>query len=709
MTPDVIAQLNKEDDKSPLHKALLEHGLQLVKMSRGKMSESYGTWDMHDQVFRGLRYFDRDDIEQSRQGKPVKMVVPNTFAQVMTFDSFLFLMFNQNRTFFELVPTGDEDYGDKEKDMELLLQRDLRKNQWNATLFQHLLDVGRFGVGVNECYWTKEMTHAYLQPEPKVVTYNTVESTIRSGSAWQEFVKYEGNLVRPISPYRWYPDTRFPLTEFQRGEFCACEEEFSITSLRALEDAGEVAGIDHIKELNPNFTKLRGGESRFSFDVVTETKRTTGGSMYKPGQSEGTVIVTKLQVRLTPSKFKLENDKKLGPEEFPIMYHLWYANDNRVIRCEPAYWWHDQFGYSLSQFTPDMQHTVNTGLAELIYRLQDVISWHINSRITDVRRNMRGRLIVDPGGIETSSLDGDGDVYLRSNVSKAGVDRFVKQLDMRDTTQGHMQDADILGKVMQTVTGVNDNIMGQYNTGRRSAQEARTVLSGAAGRMKLHGYMIWESGIAPMGKMMLSNLRQSLSFESFARAIGGRPEEQQARFAAFQGLPEEVICGDDYFIFDSTLQSEKGFMAQSLQDLLSVILQSDPVAAAKLAQGIDPTKIVDEIQYLRGAGNVKRFRYSPEEQQAIAAEQQARLEMENKPHPKPPTDSMNYADTPEDIKRQIEQAAGFQPSAIGGTTEYAANGSSSTTTTDHSTSPSVDRSVHLTVHNKKEQPKTKGK
>lgn len=707
MTQDVIDQLNKEDDQTPLHKSLLEHGLDLIKMSRGKMSENYQTWDTHDMVFKGLRCADQDDKEQAQKGKPIKMVVPNTFAQVMTFDSFLFLMFNQNRTFFELVPTGDEDYGDKEKDCELLLQRDLRKNSWNAVLFQHLLDVGRYGIAVNDCYWTRDVVHAYVQPEPKVITYNTVESTIRGGSAWQEYVKYEGNLVGPISPYRWFPDTRFPLTEFQRGEFCGCEQEYPITQLRRLANTGEVAGIDHIKELNPNFTKLRGGESRFSFDIPADAKRTTG-SLYKPGQSEGTVIVTKLQVRLVPSKFYLDDkEKKLGPEEFPIMYHLWYANDNRVIRCEPAYWWHDQFGYSVSQFTPDMQHTVNTGLAELIYRLQDVISWHINSRITDVRRNMRGRLIVDPGGVETSSLDGDGDVYLRSNVSKAGVDRFVKQLDMRDTTQGHLQDADILGKIMQVVTGVNDNIMGQYNTGRRSAQEARTVLSGAAGRMKLHGYMIWESGIAPLGKMMLSNLRQSLSFESYARAIGGRPEEQQARFEAFQGTPEEVICGDDYFIFDSTLQSEKGFMAQSLQDLLAVILQSDPVAAAKLAQNIDPAKIVDEIQYLRGAGNVKRFRYTPEEAQQIAMEQQARLEMENKPHPKPPTDSMSYKDTPEDIKRQMEAAAGFQPSRIGGTTET--NGQTSTTTIDHSTSPSVDRSVHLTVHNKKETPKPKGK
>ena len=221
-----------------------------------------------------------------------------------------------------------------------------------------------------------------------------------------------------------------------------------------------------------------------------------------------------------------------------------------------------------------MHHTLSLGLANLIYRLQDVISWHINSRITDVRRNMRGCLIVNPQGIEPTSLDGDGDVYLRSGVSKSGVDRWIKQLDMRDTTQGHLADADILGKIMQVVTGVNDNIMGQYNTGRRSAQEARTVLSGAAGRMKLHGHLLWDSLFGPLGRMMLSNSRQELSFESYSRVIGGNPEELQDRFAAFQGTPEEVITGDDYFTFNSTLSTEKGFMAQSLQDLLAVILQN---------------------------------------------------------------------------------------------------------------------------------------
>jgi hypothetical protein len=88
-------------------------------------------------IYKGERYPDRDDVEMSKRDKPVKMVVPTTFAQVMTFASFLFMLFTQNRSFYELLPTGDEDYGTKYRDSEKILDRDTRANAWNTLLFQH--------------------------------------------------------------------------------------------------------------------------------------------------------------------------------------------------------------------------------------------------------------------------------------------------------------------------------------------------------------------------------------------------------------------------------------------------------------------------------------------------------------------------------------------------------------------------------------------
>lgn len=633
MTQDVKDELNKKDGPlSNFHQTLLDESKALVKLSRSKMSTYYSKWDLFDQVYRGERMLDEKDVQAAAKDEPVKMVVPHTFAQVMTFSSFLFLLFTQNRTFFELTPTGAEDHGQKHEDMEAVLENNLRYNQWNSLLFQQLLDVSRFGLCINDCCWTKDVVHAYVEGQPQVGTFQNVQFQSYGQSEWQEFVKYEGNIVSSVSPYRFFPDPAFPITDFKRGRFCADEMEYSKEQLFKMQEAGEVAGIDDIPPFPANWDKLRGGDTRTAMDL-----NKTDNFLIGPTKANPTVLVTRMQRWLVPSKYEIgPNDKKLGPEEFPVLYHLWYANDSRVIRCEPAYYWHNEFSWNVGQFTPDMHHTVNRGLADLIYRLQDVITWHINARITDVRRNLRGRNIVDPSGIEMSTLDGDGDIYLRKSAAKSDVRRWVTPMQVNDVTGSHMTDAEVLGKIMEIVTGVNNNAMGQYNSGRRSAQESRTVTAGAAGRMKMHGQLIWDSAIAPLGRKALSNCRQSLSSETFGRIVGldNDPQSAQMRYSQFKGTPAEVICGDDYFVFDSTLSSEKGFMAQSLQELLGVILQSDPVAAQRMAQGVDPVKIVEEIQYLRGSGNIKRFRYTPEEQQAIRAAQQQQFEAQqqsNKP------------------------------------------------------------------------------
>ena len=107
---------------------MLNHVKGLVKMSRSKMSDYYETWDQQQDIYKGERMSDKVYLEQAMRDKPIKMVVPTTFAQVMTFTSFLFLLYTQNKTFYELLPTGDEDYGTKQRDIEKVLDRDTRAN-----------------------------------------------------------------------------------------------------------------------------------------------------------------------------------------------------------------------------------------------------------------------------------------------------------------------------------------------------------------------------------------------------------------------------------------------------------------------------------------------------------------------------------------------------------------------------------------------------
>lgn len=603
MTPDVIAELQRKD-ASEFHSSLLDYCKRLVRSSRSDMSKRYADWDLNQLVYEGKRMPDDEDVDMSRQGKPVKMVVPNNFAQTMTFTSFLFLMFKQNRNFFELEQGRDvSDGGAKKADSEAILNRDWRRNSGSTLLFQNLRDVAVFGVAPMETCWTKELSRIYVNPSaPVLQVSNGVTVTSRAGSGWEEYVKFEGNLVRNISPYRFFPDTSFALVDFHKSKsFCAWEEDYTLNDLRDLESRNEVAGVDFIEGLPSDLRKARGAETRLSFDIKT--------AKFDQEKGDSPVVVTKVQVWLVPSKYKFgATDKALGPEEFPVLYHVWYANDNRVIRAEPSYVWHNEYGCGLAQFTPDMHESVSgLSLCGLIYYLQDVISWMINSRITNVRRAIQNRNVVNPSFVEPKSYDGEGDIYIKKGIGRVDPRMAVMQLPVTDVTAGHMQDADILGKLMQMVSGVNDNAMGQYNSGRRSASEARVVTAGAAGRMKMHGHLIWEQCLGRLGRLMLSNSRQSLSFESFARVTGG----DQTRFSAFQGTPEEIVCGDDYMVFDSTLSSEKGFMAQNLQELLQIIFSANPMAAQQFAMKVDPTKIFDELQYLRDGSPVEQFYYEP--------------------------------------------------------------------------------------------------
>lgn len=604
MPADVNKALKEKSENNPLHAALLDRARALIKRSKSKMASQYSNWDIHDRVFRGEHIPDSEDRANEQKAKPSKMIVPNTFAQVMTFTSFLFLLYTQNRTFYELGANADDDFSNVTDDSERLLERDCRYNNWNTRLFQLLLDTGRFGLAVLDCSWTKSYTWAKVPQTPISLTSAGISSEIASPSpAFQRFLKYEGNLVRNVSPYRFFPDVSFPIADFQKGEFVAVEEDYTIAQLKDMEANGEVFGIDFIEPLSKSLRDLIGGQVTGSLREVSDQEM----SKFDATNKAAIALVTKIQMKIVPASFEFGPDnEKLGEEQFPIIYHFWVANGNRVIRFEPSGYWHGEFSIGVAQFTPDMQRTITDGIAELIYPLQQTISWYVNSHIRSVQRVIGNRLIIDPKVIDTKTLDGEGDIYIKKGMS-VPLERAVGQLRTQDVTAGHMQDAEILTKIIETVTGVNGNAMGQYNSGRRSAQESRVVTAGAAGRMKMHGQLIWESALGRVGKQMLSNLRQELSFESFKRIMGDSmsdPNELQQRFQSFKGSPEDIIAGDDFFVFDSTLSSEKGFMAQSLQELLQVVL-ANPVAAQQL--DISPKAMLEEIQLLRGAGNVSRF------------------------------------------------------------------------------------------------------
>jgi len=600
-----------KEEQSPFHKQILQDSMNLVESSRRKMATFYSKWDHADAVYRGEILADQEDKKARDRKEPEKMVVPISYSQVQTFVTFGMSVLMQRERFFELLAVNEQSHG-ASRIAEALLQRDLNYNRFESKLYQFLLDIARFGVGIFKSGWVeeKQMVKSSIPiPQGDFMGIALGGQQAQEVSSWK--TKYLGNKILNISPYRFFPDPSFPICRFAEGEFVASEDEYQITTLRQMEADGMISGVKYIKPLKKN-NDVAATERRMGPDTIRGLKCSGDDISKDTAQSLGTVVLTEIQRRIVPSEYKIESEP-LGPETYPVLYNIWYVNDSRVVKCEPANYVHNQFTFDVAEYNPDAHHLVNNGLSDSIDQLQSVLSWFINSRITSVRKVISNKIIVDPSGVEMKDIrERSPVIQLKPAVAGRGVERYIQQLPIQDVTTRHLDDAKYLKDLVQVTTGVNENIMGQFYPGRRSAQEARNATSSAASRLKTIISLVFNSAIEPLGRKMLSNLRDGLDQETVVRIVGVDPAMQGASFLK---ITKQDIQGDfDFEVFDGTLPSEKGFTAQALQDIL-VALLSQPQAA--IAVGLDPRELLLEVLRLRGVRNPERFtlRQPAQEQQ----------------------------------------------------------------------------------------------
>jgi hypothetical protein len=322
------------------------------------------------------------------------------------------------------------------------------------------------------------------------------------------------------------------------------------------------------------------------------------------GKSEDNfmVAVTTVQRRLVPKDYGLSESDE---EE---LWVLEIANDKRIVRAERMEDANMRFTYFAGMLSSDLHARPCDSLSGVIDKLQETITWLMNSRIEAVKTNIEKQLVVHPQFIEVEDLQ-TRSPYIRLKKSApavGGVQNFIQQLRTSDPTVTHVQDAQELMRVMQTVSGVTENAMGNFASGRRSATEARNVAAGGASRLKLIATNIWEMALGPMGRVMLNNARQWMSEDMFFRIVGEESDETLTAWDAFHKENWwELVNNEDFFVFDATSQSEKAFLAQSLQELVVALIGNPEMLQAT---GLDVVKMIERIQELRGVKNLSQFK-----------------------------------------------------------------------------------------------------
>lgn len=633
MTPEIAKIVGLKTQPKELLE--LANKLQdLLRISRAQMAKYYDQWDRYDQVYRGERIADAQDKKADVRGEPTKMILPLTFGQVQTFVAFGFQLYNQRDTYAEIIASGQEDEG-AAKIAAAVIEQNLNYNKYRAVkLIQKLTDIARWGLGITKESWVKETTPIVQQvPDQEKMAVARPDMPTPIAPPMKTEVtyatKYLGNKIVNISPYRWYPDGRLPISRWADGEFCADEIEESKVSL---ERNPLVAGMEFVSDLSAESFKDR----RMTFLKRNAEPNIMGGTV-KPAY----VLLTEIQIRLNPSKTMVDKDTPLSDCDCEQVYIVWIVNDDRIVRISEAGYNHEEFGYNCAQLFDDQNRFVNFSLCEILSALQDTSTWFLNSRITNVRKNIFNQTVIDPSAVIMDDIIKRRPVIrLQPGRAGSGVETWIHQLQTQDVTQGHVGDIGVLNSMAKEATGINETLLGQFSPGRRSAKEAGNVANYAAARLVMMFGSIWESSEAPMLRKMLSNNRQGLDEPTLVRVFGqintqmaaqdvgnlvpslaqppvipGQPPQAQSPTPQLQSVTKANLIGNyDLSVFNGTLPSQRQATAQVLLNWLETALKDSRVV---LVTGLDPQLVLFEVFELLGVKNVNRFRLTPERLQQL--------------------------------------------------------------------------------------------
>lgn len=611
----------KDSESSEFQRKVVEYCRKLLKASADRMSEFHSAWDCNAYAYRGYRTLDKDDRDALKSGEPAKLVVPITYAQTQTAISFILSTFSQRENIFEVRGRGPED---EQPSLAIStdLQYQLEKDNFLLKLYFWLLDAWKQGFGVVSCNWAEQ--YQYMRVANQVPDYSLpnlfsrvfgAKMPMKTEEAVQEVLSYQGNQVRNISPYAFYPDPSVTIANFQQGMFVGVEEELPLLALESLE--GDVYyGTDKIpKTINR--------------DVLEERPRRITGPFNKDEGSnkdilntdekkEGTVVRLEIELTLSEKEATRLFGGNLGSETKPCKWLVTIANDQKLVRFEKKTNLHGRYGFEVFEYSPDHDSFYNPGLADTISELQGVVTFLFNSHIVNIRKVIANRFIANVNQVHEEDIL-SGSLLIRTKGATADINRVLKQLDVSDVTKGNVDDIGALNMLIQLITGVNENALGQYSSGRRSATEARNVNAGSASRLKMHGMLSWMQGIQPLGMQYLANTRQWRTREVYESIVG-----ELAMEAPYEQViladPNRLAGGYDFIPYDATLPTDRQFQAGVLQELFGMLV-SNPNTIQLVNK--DPMKLLSYIAKLYNIKNLRDFDLSQLPQPAVVPNQEA--------------------------------------------------------------------------------------
>lgn len=583
---------------SDAHAKVKQHLINRLDFSERNMQKFYDRWRYNEQ--RVQAYIDLNDYEKllkanNDAGKPAKVVnitVPYMYSTIMTIVTYMIQTFCGRSPIFQVNGLSSEAI-EKAPNMEAVLQYNADHTRLVRHIYQWLLDQEIYGVGVLLNLWTKETARRTVWKQQELLVPGQQGAWVPSRATK---TVYEGNTVRAIDPFMFFPDPRVPMSEVaSRGEFAFWRTFESKYLLQRFEAQGILKFVD-------NAGVLPKGSVAGEYNKSARSIRTGGESSPADTRGlDGNIQTSFVQVDQGVCTI-IPKELGLGESGQPESWLFTILNKHQVVQAEPYEADHGRIPLSIAEPYTFGYGFGQLGSADFIGPYQDTISWFINSHIENVRTVLNNMLVVDPSRVEMQDLrHPDAGKLIRIKRAAYGQDvrEMLQQLQVSDVTANHVRDLEMFIRLADSLTGVNDNLRGLQDSGsRKTATEVRTSGEAGASRLASSARLRSAQALVDLAEMMSLNIQQYMSEEFYVQLLGA-----DAQAKPFRMSPAH-LTGDFYFpIHDGTLPVDRIAQLDIWKEIM-VFVGSDQELRAQYSV----PKIFDWVAELSGARNISRFK-----------------------------------------------------------------------------------------------------
>ncbi len=584
------------------HQTLLDQVLQYARDSYTQVSRRHADWNEIDRVLKSYTYLPTlgSKSKKSRDEKGVqedemrRIIMPVSQVILDTLLTYFTSAFIRNPV-FTYEGTGPEDVLGSLL-MTELVQGHVHKNAVPLSLHTSWRDMFAYGVGYASPRWETQLGRR-IEMQPTGF-FDNIASFFQTGSqrGQSEYkVLYEGNMLDNIDPYLALPDPSVSAHEINKGEYFGWLDEDVLSVMLRNEDTNNWFNVKYLREMGGSLTSS-------IYNRGERNKR-----QHYTQSTSNPVDIIWMYIDLIP------RDWKLGKSRDPETWVFGVAADTIIIEAKPLDLIHGKIPVVAGAPDFDGYSAMPTSRLMSVEELQMLVDFLYTSHVENQRRVINDNLVVDPSLVNIHDINTNkpGKII---RVRKRGwglggiKDNAIFQLDVKDVTQGNIQDAAFLMEQAKGATSTMDQLGGSLapRTSRVSASEAQGVRLAGLSRLERPAQIVSHQFMLPVARMFASNIQQFMTEETFVKATGELAQRLSEEFGIpidkerTPVSPEQMIINYDVMAHDGVVPGKEDI--QVWVELYQVMAQNPD-----LAQHFDMQRIFTHIARQMGATNVDGF------------------------------------------------------------------------------------------------------